>query len=138
MRVPPQVSRFHSTVSSSSHPSLFQVELPPDIHPLPDSVTPYVSPRTSSTIPHRHLSAVRLSFRARTTCPQPRVITPKHPRQLRCTARRAPSVPRGRKRTTTAGSTQAGRPRIRRQRNPARAHAQCSVVVRRETSWGSG
>jgi len=41
------VGRSHSTALSLYLTPLFQVELPPDIHPLPDSVTPYVSARSS-------------------------------------------------------------------------------------------
>lgn len=106
---------------------LFQVELPPDIHPLPDSVTPYVSPCRSSTTPHPPRSAVRLSVRARTTRPHPRGISAEDARHLRRTARGPPSGAQGRERTTAAGSAQAGRSRFRRQRNPARARARCSV-----------
>lgn len=123
-----------SVPRSHSHASPFQVELAQDIHPLPDSVTPYVSSSQvsePSSVPTIVRLAVRLSVRARATHPHPRVITTKHARHLRRTARGPPPVPRRRKGTTTTRSAQTGRPRIRRQKHPARARASRRV---RETT----
>lgn len=145
VRVPLQVRRhshLHHHPSLDSHVPLFQVVLPPDIHPLPDSVTPYVSPsqpESSNANTPPFFWPVRLSVRARTTRPHPRIITANHARHLRSTTRGTPSVPRGRKRTATTGSAQTGRSRIRRQRNPARARASGSLLsVRRETIVWAG
>ena len=112
----------HDTLEVSS-----QVEHPPDIHPLPDSVTAYVSPfmllQVVEHIAHRVASRiVRLSVHPRTPCAYCGSISKINARCPCCTPRGISQSTGRRERAAEEGSASSDRPWFRAQINTASAY----------------